>query len=129
MKIKLPRNDIFDAPEGKYKATLESVGEPKRRSKLPCEEQVRLQFRTEPRSGKDYLVGKSFCATLENGSELYQFLDSWLNGNFEPFTDGQGEMDLKLLQGKKAEVVITHYQGADHDKPFVRIAGIHPINN
>jgi hypothetical protein len=41
MKLPLGNNDIFDAPEGKYRGILEKVGEPKKRINKRCPVQVR----------------------------------------------------------------------------------------
>ncbi len=126
MKLKVGSNDIFDAPEGKYTAHLESVGEPKKRINRPCSSQVRLQFRATASSGKQYLVAQTFCADLSYGSELYQFLDSWLDGDFERLTDDDGELDLDLLLKRKADILVTHYHHEKYEKPFVKIDAIYP---
>lgn len=124
MKIKLGQNDIFDCPEGKYRAILERVGPPQKLSKKPCKDQVRLTFRVETSAGKEHLVARTFCADLTYGGELYTFLESWLDGNFDPFLDECREIDLNLLVGKEADVLITHHDPGTHGKPFVNISGI-----
>ena len=126
MKIKLGQNDTFDCPEGKYKATLERVGEPKKRINRPCSAQVRLTFRVKAPEHKEHLVARTFCADLGYGGELYNFLESWLDGNFDPLLDECREIELNLLVGKDADLLISHYGDAAHDKPFVKIAGIFP---
>jgi hypothetical protein len=126
MKLTLGTNDIFDCPEGKYRAILETVGEPKKRIKKPCEKQVRLMYRVKTKSGKEHLVGRTFCADLSYGSELYTFLESWLNGKFDPFLDDGGQVDLNLLAGKRADLLIQHHDDPGFDKPFVKITAIFP---
>ena len=127
MKLKLGQDDIFDAPQGKYRGILERVGEPKKRINKPCASQVRYIFRVKTDKGKEHLVARTFCADLTYGSELYHFLDSWLKGNFDPFLDGNGELDLNLLLGKEADLLITHWSDGSRDTPFVKIAGIFPV--
>jgi hypothetical protein len=126
MKLKLGTTDIFDAPEGKYKATLERIAEPKKKIDKLCAAQVRLTFRTKARGGKEYLVARTFCADLSHGGELYNFLSSWLNGNFDPFLDSNGDVDLDLLVGREAEVSVTHYKDGLHSKPFIKLSAIFP---
>ena len=124
MKLKLGTDDIFECPEGKYRGVLERVGEPKKRINKPCPIQGRMTFRVKEPKGKEHLVARTFCADLSCGSELYNFLESWLDGKFKTFKDEQGDVDLNLLIGKEADLLITHW--GDHVKPFVKIAGIFP---
>ena len=127
MKLKLGHNDTFDCPEGKYRGILERVGEPKTRIKKACAVQVRYTFRVKTAEGKEYLVARTFCADLSYGSELYHFLDSWLDGKYEPLLDSSGQLDLNLLVGKDADLLISHWSDGIRDTPFVKIAGIFPI--
>ena len=127
MKLKVGLNDIYDCPEGKCKAVLERVGEPKKRIHKPCASQVRYTFRVRTTENKEYLVARTFCADLAFGSELYQFLDSWLDSKFDPLLDSDREMDLNLLVGKEANLLISHWADGSRDKPFVKIAGIFPV--
>lgn len=127
MKIKLGLDDTFDCPEGKYRGVLERVGEPKQRIKKPCELQVRYSFRVKTHTGKEHIVARTFCADLSLGGELYNFLDSWLNGNFDPFLDSNGEVDMNLLIGKEADLLVAHWSDGVRKKPFVKIAGIFPL--
>jgi hypothetical protein len=126
MKLKLGTNDIFDCPEGQYKAVLERIGEPKKRINKPCAAQVRTTFRARLATGKEYLVARTFCADLGYGSEFYSFLESWTDGKFETLLDDNGEVDLNLLIGKEADLLITHYDDGTHSKPYVKIAGVFP---
>ncbi len=125
LKLKLGTNDLFDCPEGKYRALLETIGAPKKRINRPCQEQVRTIFRVKHSTGKEYLVGRTFCADLSYGGELYNFVESWLDGNFEALLDDNRELDLHLLLGREADLLITHW-GDGREKPFVKIAGIFP---
>jgi hypothetical protein len=127
MKLKLGTNDIFECPEGQYRAVLERVGEPKKRINKPCAEQVRFFFRVKTAAGKEHLLARTFCADLGYGSELHTFLESWFDSNFEPLLDENGEIELNLLLGREADVVVTHWDGGNSNgKPFVKIGGIFP---
>lgn len=126
LKLKLGTNDAFDCPEGKYRAVLETIGAPKKRINRPCQEQVRAMFRVKDSPGKGHLVARTFCADLSYGSELYNFVESWLDGNFEALLNDSRELDLNLLLGREADLLITHWDDGAHDKPFVKIAGIFP---
>lgn len=126
MILKLGTDDIFDCPEGKYRGTLERVGEPKKRINKPCNVQLRLTCRVKTNTGKEHLVARTFCADLSYGSELYSFLESWLDGKFEAYLNENSEIDLNLLIGKEADLLITHWGDGTQSKPFVKIAGIFP---
>ena len=126
MKLKLGTNEIFHCPEGRWSGICEAVDEPKQRINKPCAAQIRLRFRVETDEGEK-LVGKMFCADMSYGSELYSYLESWLGGNFDKYLDEDGNIDLDLLIGKRADLHIIHgLQTAGNDYPFVNIAGIYP---
>jgi len=127
MKLKLRQNDIFHCPEGNHQGILEAVDPPKKRMNKPCQKQVRLRFRISADGDQEYLVGKTFCADLSYGSELYNYLNSWLDGDFDRFLDDDGNIDLDLLIGRKADLLITHVDTGTHDVPFVNIVGIFPL--
>jgi hypothetical protein len=117
MKLNLGHSDIFECPEGKFKAVLERVGEPKKRVNKPYASQVRFTFRVKTQAGKEHLVARTFCADLSFGSELYNFMDSWLDGEFGPFLDDNcRDLDLDLVLGKEAGLIVEHYDDGTHAK-------------
>jgi len=122
----MKNHDIFNCPEGRFKAVLEAAEQPNKRINRPCAEQVRLRFRVTTSDGREYLVGKTYCADLCWGTELYSDLDSWTDGNFDEFLNDDGEIDLDLFINKKADLVITHFVDGKYEKPFVKIAEIFP---
>ncbi len=95
--------------------------------KKPCKDQVRFTFRIKADGEKEYLVGRTFCADLSYGSELFSFVESWVDGRFDRYVDESGQVDLNLLLGTEADLLITHYDdGKGRDFPFVQIPGIYP---
>ncbi|MGC3990589.1 MAG: hypothetical protein QM796_13095 [Chthoniobacteraceae bacterium] len=124
MKLKL--NNAFHCPEGKWRGTCEAIEEPNKRMNRPCSKQVRLRFALETHAGEK-IVARTFCADLSIGGELHAFLDSWLDGNFDPYLDEDGEVDLDLLVGKMADLLITHgVKSEEYKFPLVIIAGLFP---
>ena len=126
MKIKMNNHNIFMCPEGRFSAILEAAESPNKRINRPCAEQVRLRFRVTAPDGAEYLVGKTYCADLGWGTEFYNDLEGWIDGNFEDYINEAGEIDLDMFLHKKADLVITHFKDGKHEKPFVKIAGIFP---
>lgn len=126
MRLKLGNDDVFNCPEGNHRGILERVAEPKKPVNKPCKEQVRLMYRITLDNGNEHLVARTFCADLNYGSELYHFLESWLDGKFDVYLDDNGEIDLDGLIGKPADVVIKHIETQRHEKPYVHIARIFP---
>jgi len=124
MKLKIGRDDTFDCPEGKHKGVIERIGEPKTRINKPCEQQIRITIRVKTPDKKEYLVARTFCADLSNGSEFFHFLIPYLEESDEQFTNANQEIDLNLLIGKEVDVLVTHFDDGKHDRPFVKIAGI-----
>lgn len=126
MKLKLGTNDIFHCPEGSYRGILEYIGEPKTLTKLPCDLQVRARFRVKTSDGNQYLVARTFCADLSYGSDLYNFLASWTEGNFEPYLDENNDIHLNRFLFKEADLLVTVEKRATHKDPLVKISGIYP---
>ena len=126
MKLIVGQDDTFNNPEGKFRAILIRVGPPPKPLKKSCTTQVRLTFRTSLPSGKEHLVARTFCADLSFGSELHQFLNSWLGKELKTMADACGELDLNLLVDKQADLIIEHKHTAGHDDPYVNICGIFP---
>jgi hypothetical protein len=126
MKLKLGTDNIFNCPEGRFRGVIERIGEPKKRINKPCDQQVRITVRVATPARREHLVMRTFCADLNYGSELYNFLDSWLEGRFEQFLAEDGQVDLNLMIGKEADVLVSHYEDGKHAQPFVQIAGIFP---
>ena len=126
MKLKLEASNLFHCPKGQWVGVCESIEEPKQRIRRSCAKQVRLRFRVVV-DGEEYLVGKTFCAELNYGSELFAFLDSWVDTNFDKYLDDNGNIDLSLLVGREADLIVTHGPMFDpHAHPYVNLAGIFP---
>ena len=126
MKLKLETTSIFHCPQGQWPGVCEGIEEPKQRIDRPCAKQVRIRFRVMV-DDEEYLVGKTFCADLHCGSELFSYLHSWVDGDFDKYLDDDGNIDMDLLVGKKADLHITHGPKVDqHTHPFVNISGIFP---
>jgi len=124
MKLKL--NNPFHCPEGKWRGTCEAIEEPKKLMKRGCAKQVRIRFSVDT-DEDEKMVGRTFCAELSPGGELYEFLDGWLDGDLERLLDDDGEIDLDLLIGERADLHIVHGpHGAEYRYPVVNIAGIYP---
>ena len=83
-------------------------------------------IRITDENGKEYLVGRTFCADLSDGSEFYNFLASWLDDDFSEYLDANGEIDLDLLVGKEVGVLVKHRDMGTHCKPFVHVVMIFP---
>jgi hypothetical protein len=126
MKLQLGTNSIFYCPEGRYRAVLENIGAPNKKDNLGCDEQIRFRFRVEGEAGAEYLVARNFCANLDYGSDLYHFLEAWFEGGCDRFVDDDNQLELDLLVGERADVLIGHHQSGKHKQPFSRILGIHP---
>ena len=43
--------------------------------------------------------------------------------------DRVGQLDTTRLEGLRAQITLTHYQGAGYAKPFVRIVGLRAIGD
>lgn len=124
MKMKL--YNPFHCPEGKWPGICEAIEEPKKRMNKSCANQVRVRFSVQTDEG-ERLVAKTLCADRGYGSELYTFLASWFDGNLNSVLDDDGEIDLDVLVGKKADLLITHGpHGDQYEYPVVNIAGIYP---
>ena len=126
MKLKLEENGIFHCPQGSWEGVCIAIEEPKQRINQPCAKQVRLRFSVLVED-QEYIVAKTFCADLSYGSELYGYLVSWFDDDFDRYLDDDGLVDFDLLVGKRADLHINHGpQDGRYTHAFVNISGIFP---
>jgi len=124
MKLKLQNQ--YHCPEGTWRGVCETIFEPKRTMNHERDQQVRLRFIVDTDEGEKK-VARSFRAELSVGGELYEFLNSWLGGDLEWLLDEDGQIDLDLLIGEKADLQIVHgRQDAQYRFPVVLIDKICP---
>ena len=125
MKIDIPKKVSFHAPEGAHRATLLSVGEPKRGSDS-CDNEVRLvwELQTVDRHWT-FHAGKTYCLD-DNSIELIADLESLLGEEMHLLQDESGQLDLDLLIGRQADLILVHINNSKHDKPYVYIKGVCP---
>jgi hypothetical protein len=129
MKVtkQIPPEKTFDLPAGNYKATLSQIKSITKQSKRGPQEWVRLIFEVQVPSLTNQIpcAGRNFLLDLKKGSDLRNFLEGWLSAEF--FTKLSGSVfDFDTLLGKEADLVLTHFQTGDYDKPHVNVANAFP---
>ena len=124
MKLKL--QNPYHCQEGKWRGTCENIFEVKNTMDNGCDQCVRLRFVVDTDEGEKK-VARTFRAELSVGGELHEFLNSWLGGDLEWLLDEDGQIDLDLLIGEKADLHIVHgRQDAQYRYPVVLIHKICP---
>jgi hypothetical protein len=72
-------------------------------------------------------AGRNFVLDLNPGSDLRNFLESWLGRAYFVAHSGQ-DLDFDTLIGKDADLTLSHYEGENYAKPLVLIECIYPSN-
>ena len=126
-KIHVPKQVVFDLPEGNYQATLVKYHQQFKQTGKGSQTFIRLLFKVTVPGMENVTssAGRNFEAKLDSGSDLRNFLESWLGRDYFLKLSGK-ELDLDELVDKPGEVTLRHFQGPDFDKPLVIIDGLFP---
>jgi len=127
IEVEIPKERMWDLPEGNYSATIDSLKVFPKQSSKGMEDWVRILFQVKVPGMEHWntLAGRNFKLNFHPGSDLRNFLGSLLGGRF--FLNGSGQkFDLETLIGMEGEVKLQHYQGRDFDSPMVVVAAMYP---
>ncbi|MEI6193654.1 MAG: hypothetical protein WCS42_04915 [Verrucomicrobiota bacterium] len=129
MKItaKIPAVTTFDLPSGDYRCKLIRTKPIQRQTAKGNQEWIRLVFEVNVPSLRNQYpcAGRNFVLDLNPGSDLRNFLESWLGRDYFITRSGQ-DLDFETLIGVEGDISLSHYEGANYDKPLVIIENIHP---
>ncbi len=116
----------FWAPEGTYPGTLFSATIYQNNE---GDDGLRTKWRLDPIPGEPatYEVARTYWSS-DMGLLLTQLMEV-TGDNYPMLFDRVGQLDTTRLQGLRAEVTLSHYQGAGYSKPFVRIVGLKAIGS
>lgn len=127
IEIQIPKKTNFNLPRGNYAARITGLKVIQKQSAKGPEDWVRFLFQvTIPGMEKfDTRAGRSFKMNLNNGSELRNFLTSYLGNLF--FINGSGQAyNLENLIDRECELKLEHQHSKDYEEPLVVVAGIYP---
>jgi hypothetical protein len=126
INIIIPKRRSFDCPEGPVRGSLEDVFELSTTSKRG-EEQIRQVWVIEWPVVKNvqYIVGKNYRTDLVNSPELVDDLRSLLGAEIDELQDEHGQFKLRMLVGRKADLMVAHIHNDKYEKPFVYVKGIY----
>jgi hypothetical protein len=128
IQIELEKEITFDLPEGEFLATLTNVRLFAKQTSKGKQDWIRLIFEVQV-PGKERLdcrAGRSFLLSLKAGSDLRNFLTPILAGKFF-LENSASTIDLeKLLKGLAGQITLSHFCGADYDKPLVVVDSFIP---
>jgi hypothetical protein len=131
MLLPLPKKKNFeDCPVGPQRARVSEVTPFTEPVGGQIESKVRMLWDIEGYENhpERYVAGKSYKATLEEGSDLRTHLDSWLGGDYSSVIGKEGNVDLMLLLGRRGELFLRHGRPHPaHPKPFVNLDSVFPI--
>jgi hypothetical protein len=125
--IAVPKQVTFDLPEGNYQAKLAKYQHKLKQTAKGSQTGIRLTFNVKVPGMEDVitLAGRTFEAKLDPGTDLRNFLESWLGRAFFLSLSGK-ELDLDSLIDKTCELTLRHFQGRDFDRPLVIIERVVP---
>jgi hypothetical protein len=123
----IPAVTTFDLPVGNYRSKLLRTKRIFKQTSRGSQEWVRLVFEVQvpsmPRQRP--CAGRNFVKDLNPGSDLRNFLESWLGHDYFVARSGQ-DLDFDTLAGLEADITLSHYEGDQYDKPLVIIEQIYP---
>jgi len=127
MICQIPKDDCYDLPEGRYRATLANVRvKPKPSPNRSDQQQIRLLFAVHipSISNKNPMAGRTFNLDLKRGSDLRTFVESWLGADW---FNSNTTVDFEQLVGFSADITLNHLHHDGYQRPFVNIESIHPV--
>ena len=126
-KIPIPKQVTFDLPEGNFSFTLVKYHQQLKQTAKGSQGFIRLLLNVKVPGMEDVIpyAGRNFEARLDNGSDLRNFLESWLGRDYFLKRSGK-EIDLDELIGSEGETTLRHFQGPDFDKPLVVVDSLYP---
>jgi hypothetical protein len=79
-KLPVPKQVTFDLPEGNYSITLGRYNQQLKQTAKGSQSNIRLLFNVKVPGMEDVIprAGRNFEAKLDSGSDLRNFLESWL---------------------------------------------------
>jgi hypothetical protein len=116
----------FWAPEGTYPGTIHSATI---YQNSDGDDGLRAKFRLDPIPGEPaiYEVARTYWHS-DMGLLLTQLMEV-CGDSYPMLFDRVGQLDTTRLEGLRAQITLTHYQGAGYAKPFVRIVGLRAIGD
>ena len=116
----------FWAPEGTYPGTIFSATI---YQNSDGDDGLRAKFRLDPIPGEPaiYEVARTYWSS-DMGLLLTQLMEV-CGDSYPMLFDRVGQLDTTRLEGLRALVTLSHYQGAGYAKPFVRIVGLRAIGD
>lgn len=125
--VKVPAAKTFDLPCGQFRATLDQIKPITKQTKKGPQQWVRLVFQVQVPEMTDQIpcAGRNFPLDLNPGSDLRNFLESWLGSDFFASLSNK-DLDFDTLIGKQADICLSHFQGEEYSKPHVNIENAYP---
>jgi len=130
--LEIPLEKTFNLNEGCFRGRLDSIIPKPRASGKGSGDQVRFLFEMDIGSilkrNKLPFAGRTFDANLRTGSELREFLETWLGRAYFEAHAGK-TIDLESLVGTRADLILKHYHNASYDNPLVFIQAALPAGS
>ena len=121
INIELDKEVTFDLPEGIYSATISNIKTFFKQTSKGRQDWIRITWEVVvPRKERlDCRAARSFLLSLKAGSDLRNFLSPILSNQFF-LQNSNSTIDLEmLLKGLTGQITLSHFLGADYDKPLV----------
>jgi len=124
---KIPPVTTFDLPRGNYRSKLIRAKRLMKQTAKGSQEWIRLVFEADVpgMSHQSPCAGRNFVLDLSPGSDLRNFLESWLGRDYFIAHSGQ-DLDFDTLISQEADLSLSHYEGENYTKPLVIIDCVYP---
>ncbi len=129
IQIPIPAEYSFDCPDGTHTATFHQLREINKHKDGNVERFIRFVFKVDALSNDQtiVLVGRNFVPTLEHGSDLRTFIDTWLGDNhIQQNKTATGAFNLRSIENKPAVIVVNRIDNEGYKMPYVHLVAAYP---
>ena len=127
-RLLIKHETTFDIPEGRYRARLVNIVPSVRSTTRGAQQWRRFLWEVQVPGIIDLqaMAGRNFIFSLDPGSDLRNFLQTWLGKEWLLANAGQ-EFDLDDLIGVECELDLVHFQGKGYTTPMTMVASAHRV--
>ncbi len=126
--IIIPHEQTFHLPEGCYRAVLEKIIPEFRNNGKGSQTWLKFYWdvKIPSMTNQRCTAWRKFQVKLASGSDLRNFLETWLGREYFELNVGK-PFDPDALVDSECELQLVHHQGKDYDWPFVNVVSAHRV--
>ena len=126
--VTIGRETTFELKEGRYRARLVNIIPSVKNNAKGLQQWRRFVWEVQVPGlrYKKAMAGRNFLLSLEPGSDLRSFLQTWLGKEYFEL-EGRETVDLDDLLGMDCELELVHFTGKGFSTPMTMVATAHRV--